>query len=84
VNTFLTNVRGPREPLSVGSLRIAELIPVPAISGNVGIAFAVLSYAGRLTVTVIADPDRCPDVERLAQRVQAQLDALVPAHPTPC
>ncbi|HEY5878711.1 MAG TPA: wax ester/triacylglycerol synthase domain-containing protein [Nakamurella sp.] len=82
VNTFVTNVRGPREPLSLGGCRIAELIPVSAISGNVGVAFAVLSYAGRLTVTVVADPDRCPDLERLAGLLQAQLDDLAaPARP---
>jgi diacylglycerol O-acyltransferase len=81
VNTFLTNVRGPRESLSVGGFRLVELIPVAAISGNVGVAFAVLSYAGRLAVTVVADPDRCPDVAGLANLLQAQLDALTHPHP---
>jgi WS/DGAT/MGAT family acyltransferase len=77
VNTFVTNLRGPRETLSLGGFRLAELIPVSAINGNVAVAFAVLSYAGRLTVTVVVDPDRCPGVDRLAELLQAQLDALV-------
>jgi len=76
VNTFVTNVRGPREPLSLGGCRVTELIPVSAISGNVGVAFAVLSYAGRLTVTVVADPDRCPDAARLAELVRINLGEL--------
>lgn len=79
VNTFVTNVRGPREPLSLGGCRIVELIPVAAISGNVGVAFAVLSYAGRLTVTVVADPDRCPDAARLAELVRINLGELTPS-----
>lgn len=76
VNTFVTNVRGPAEPLTFDGHRIAALIPVSPVSGNVAVGFAVLSYAGRLTVTVVADADRGPDVRRLAGRVQAQLDEI--------
>jgi WS/DGAT/MGAT family acyltransferase len=76
VNTFVTNVRGPAQPQAFGGRRIVELIPVSPISGNVGVGFAVLSYAGRLSMTVVADADRCPDVDRLAALVQAQLDEL--------
>lgn len=76
VNTFLTNVRGPAEPLTVGGLRVVDLLPVSPVSGNVAVGFAVLSYAGRVTVTVVADAERCPDVDRLAGLVQAQLDEL--------
>ncbi len=79
VNTFLTNVRGPAEPLAVGGHRITELLPVSPISGNVGVGFAVLGYVGRLTITVVADPGRCPEADRLARLVQDQLDALGPA-----
>ncbi len=76
VNTFVTNVRGPSEPLVFGRNRITELVPVSPISGNVGVGFAVLSYAGRLSITVVADADRCLDVDRLAALVRAQLDEL--------
>jgi hypothetical protein len=76
VNTFVTNIRGPAEPLLFGGLRIAELVPVSSVSGNVGVGFAVLGYAGTLAVTVVADADRCPDVDRLAALVQGQLDEL--------
>lgn len=76
INTFVTNVRGPSDPLSFAGHRIDEIVPVSPISGNVGVAVAVLGYAGRLTVTVIADADRFPDVDRLAALVQGELDAL--------
>ena len=76
VNTFVTNVRGPSEPLVFGRNRITELVPVSPISGNVGVGFALLSYAGRLSITVVADADRCPDVDRLAALVRTQLDEL--------
>lgn len=76
VNTFVTNVRGPAEPLTVDGLHVVDLLPVSPVSGNVAVGFAVLSYAGRLTVTVVADADRGPAADRLAALVQAQLTEL--------
>ena len=81
MNTFVTDIRGPDEPLTFGGHRIAELIPVAPVSGNVGVGFAVLGYAGRLYVTVVADADRYPEVDGLAGLVQAQLDELVGSGP---
>ncbi len=46
------------------------------ITGNVTIAFAVLSYAGTVTVTIILDPVRCPDLDFLAKGLREELDAL--------
>jgi diacylglycerol O-acyltransferase / wax synthase len=34
------------------------------------------SYAGTLTITVIADPDHVPDLSVLAAALQAELDML--------
>ena len=31
------------------------------VTGNVTISFAALSYAGTLGITLITDPDACPD-----------------------
>ena len=41
------------------------------------VSFLALSYAGTLTVTVIADRDAVPDLPDLAAVLQAELDALV-------
>jgi diacylglycerol O-acyltransferase / wax synthase len=76
VNTLVTNVRGPDRSLSFLGLPIAEVIPVTTTTGNVTVAFAVLSYAGRLTVTVVADPVRCPDLPVLVSLLQDELDQL--------
>ena len=74
VNTFLTNMRGPQQPLYFLGSKITDIIAISPIAGNVTVAFAALSYAGRLTVTVIADPETCPDMEILAAVLQQQLD----------
>ena len=44
--------------------------------GNVTVAFGVLSYAGTLTLTVVADPERCTDLPVLVEVLQRELDAL--------
>ena len=53
------------------------MTPVSTVMGNVTVAFAALSYAGTLTVTVVADPDQCPDLNFLGTQLQDQLDQLV-------
>lgn len=81
VHTFVTNLRGPAERLTFLGVEVDEVIPVSAISGNVAVAFAVLSYAGTLAVTIVADPTACPDLAEMRDDLQTELDALVGAHP---
>ncbi len=79
VHTFVTNLRGPTDRLTFLGAEVDEVIPVSAISGNVTVAFAVLSYAGTLTVTLVADPEACPDLGRLRDDLQSELDDLTSA-----
>lgn len=65
VHTFETNLRGPRDALHLGGHRISGIVPAVVSPGNVGVSFTVLSYAGELTVTVVADPDLLPEQDRL-------------------
>jgi diacylglycerol O-acyltransferase / wax synthase len=74
--TFVTNLRGPESRLSFLGTAIGDVIPVGTTTGNVTVAFAVLSYAGTLNVTVVADPDACPDYADLALELQRELESL--------
>ncbi|MCU1453204.1 MAG: hypothetical protein JWN46_1350 [Acidimicrobiales bacterium] len=76
VHTFVTNVRGPDTQLSFLGSTIVDLIPIAMITGNVTVSFAVLSYAGALNITVIADPDACPDLPALRQTLDDELRRL--------
>ncbi|MEO5746208.1 MAG: wax ester/triacylglycerol synthase domain-containing protein [Terracoccus sp.] len=76
VTTFVTNLRGPSTPMTLDGARVTEIIPISSISGNITVAFAALSYAGTLTVTIIADPDHCPDLLRIATALDDELDHL--------
>jgi hypothetical protein len=76
VTTFVTNVRGPGRPMSFLGSRVLALLPMSVAPGNVTVAFTALSYAGVLVVTLVADPDRVPDLDLLARHLQAGLDEL--------
>jgi diacylglycerol O-acyltransferase / wax synthase len=84
VNLVVTNVAGPPVPLYLASARLLELFPMMPVMGNLTLVVGVLSYAGQLNLTAVADHDHCPDVEVFAQGVRTALNelarsALVPA-----
>ncbi|MFC4119880.1 wax ester/triacylglycerol synthase domain-containing protein [Nonomuraea zeae] len=85
IHTLVSNVRGPGRPLTFAGATIRQMIPVAvAESGNVTVSFEVLSYAGTLTITVIADPDGVPDLDELVAGLRHELaGAAVPALPAP-
>jgi diacylglycerol O-acyltransferase / wax synthase len=80
VTTFVTNLRGPDARVSFLGKTISEVVPLTVVTGNVAVVFAVLSYAGTLTVTVGVDADAFPDSGVLFAALQAELDALT-RHP---
>jgi diacylglycerol O-acyltransferase len=84
VNLVVTNVAGPPVPLYLAGARLLELFPMMPVMGNLTLVVGVLSYAGQLNLTTVADHHHCPDVEVFAQGVRTALDelarsALVPA-----
>jgi diacylglycerol O-acyltransferase / wax synthase len=76
VNLSVTNVPGPPVPLYVAGARLLELFPVVPIMGNITLDVGVLSYAGQLNLTAMADQDSCPDLEMFAHGVRDTLDDL--------
>lgn len=76
INKFLTNVHGPTEELTMLGARVTAVIPVSPIAGNVTVAFTAFSYAGVLSVTVVADRDRWPDARPIAAELDRALREL--------
>ena len=76
VNTFLTNLVGPTDVLHLGGVRVEGLLPVTVTAGNVGVAFAALSYAGRLVVVAITDPVVVPELDVLLRALDRELAAV--------
>jgi len=83
VQTFVTNLRGPEEPLTFGAAAVRAIIPIPSTTGNVTVTFAAASYAGTLRITILSDPDRMPDASALATALSHELSASLPSLPAP-
>jgi diacylglycerol O-acyltransferase len=83
VHTFVTNVRGPRACVQLAGHPISSVIPMAVTPGNVGVAFDVLSYAGRFVVTVVADPDILTDQDVLTSLLAEELTQLLTEGPAP-
>ena len=77
LNLSVTNVQGPPKPLYLTGAQLLELFPVVPLVGNLPLGVGVLSYAGQLNLTTVADPDACSDVEVFARGVRGALDELV-------
>jgi WS/DGAT/MGAT family acyltransferase len=79
-HTLVTNVPGPDRPLALAGRTIEGIVPLAVgEAGNVTVAVGALSYAGTLTVSVVADAERVPDLPALADALAAQFAALVGA-----
>ena len=77
VHTFVTNVHGPEAPVHLAGHRISRMIPAAVTPGNVGVCFDVLSYAGVLVVTVVADPDIVPEQDQLTGLLAEEFAGLL-------
>jgi diacylglycerol O-acyltransferase / wax synthase len=73
VQTFVTNLRGPEEPLMFGGATVRSIIAIPSTTGNVTVTFAAASYAGTLRITILSDPARTPDAPVLAAALRHEL-----------
>lgn len=72
-NLLVTNFPGPQIPFYVLGRELTAIHPIGFLARRHGLAIAILSYNGRVSFGLLADPDSVPGVERLA----AHLDAAV-------
>lgn len=76
IHTFATNLRGPESRLAFLHCPVTRIIPLGVATGNVTVSFSVLSYAGTLTITLVADPDTCPDLFELRDALEEEIRVL--------
>lgn len=80
LHTLVSNVRGPAGPVRLGGATVTGMIPIVTGGGsNITVMFLALSYLDTLTVTAIADPVHCPDLDQLARSLNAELAAIARA-----
>jgi WS/DGAT/MGAT family acyltransferase len=75
-HTVCTNIPGPREPRSLLGQRVLAVHPVVPLAVDIGLGFAILSYAGTVSITATADATLVPDVDRLPAALAAAADEL--------
>jgi diacylglycerol O-acyltransferase len=79
VNVLVTNLSGPQFPLYVAGARLLDAVPIPPIAGNVTVSFAALSYDGNLDLSVHADREAWPDLDRVLEGMRSSWRELVSA-----
>ena len=73
VTTFVTNLRGPAEPLTLDGAALSAVLPIPETTGNISVTFAALSYAGTLRSQCCRTPPCVPDVAVLTAALRREL-----------
>ncbi|MDP1876285.1 MAG: wax ester/triacylglycerol synthase family O-acyltransferase [Actinomycetota bacterium] len=79
VNTFATALPGPTHPVALVGTPVTRITPLVLNQGNTTIAFASITYAGQLTISVVADPTCGPDPLAVGECLRDRLLKLVPA-----
>lgn len=65
-NATVSNVPGPREPVSIGGARLSDMFSVGPLADGIGLNVTVWSYVTKLNFSLLACADLLPDVEVLA------------------
>ena len=76
LSTVTTNVPGPREACRMLGRRIDEVHPLVPLFDGMGIEFAIMSYADRLSICAVADPRLVPDASEIGVHLRGALDEL--------
>lgn len=76
-SAVMTNVPGPRAPVTLAGRRLLGTIGWGPTSGGLSLGVAIFSYAGEVTVGFCADAALVPDVHLMLADFEAELDALL-------
>ena len=76
-NLLVTNVPGPQFPLYVLGRKLESMFPIPFLAGDRSLAIAIMSYDGGMNFGLLGDYDALPDLEHVAEGIEASLAQLV-------
>jgi len=75
-NLLVSNVRGPAAPLYSMGAELREFYPYFGVQDHLGLTVVLISYAGRLQIGVVADPDLVPELPDFAESLPKAFDEL--------
>jgi diacylglycerol O-acyltransferase len=73
----MTNVPGPRQPMTICGRRVRQVMFWVPQSGDIGMGVSILSYAGGVQFGLITDARMCPDPEAIIERFAPEFDKLL-------
>jgi hypothetical protein len=73
----VTNVPGPQIPLYVLGRQLEDLFPLAFLPKNHALAVAIMSYNGGLDYGLLGDYDALPDIDVIAEGIDASLKELL-------
>ena len=79
---MVTNVPGPQFPLYLLGRELQDVFPMVPLAKNQGVCFALMSYNGRVNFGLTADYDAMPDLDPLADDLEASIAELAAAAPS--
>jgi WS/DGAT/MGAT family acyltransferase len=77
VQTGVTNVPGPQQPLQTLDRRLLQSFPFVPVIGNVRISIAIFSYDGGMYFGVTADYDSSNDIDILTSGIETAAGQLL-------
>lgn len=76
VNVTTASIPGPTIPLYLCGARVLEMFPVLPLIANEPLGVGAVSYAGRLAIGIVADPDVYPDLDVFVDAARERLQSL--------
>ncbi len=78
-NLLVTNFPGPQVPFYVLGRELTAIHPVGFLARRHALAIAILSYNGKVSFGLLADPAALPDAERIAAQLETSVEELLAA-----
>jgi WS/DGAT/MGAT family acyltransferase len=76
-NLIVTNVPGPQFPIYVRGREMQSIFPVAFLPEDHALAVAIMSYNGGMNFGLLGDYDALPDIQDIADGIEASLAELV-------
>jgi WS/DGAT/MGAT family acyltransferase len=76
-NLLVTNIPGPQLPLYVLGRKLEDLFPVAFLPEHHALAVAIMSYNGSIDYGLLGDYDALPDIDVIAEGIEASLQELL-------
>jgi WS/DGAT/MGAT family acyltransferase len=76
-NLIVTNVPGPQLPLYLQGRQLEQIVPVAFLPQDHALAIAIMSYNGSLDFGLLGDYDAMPDMDFVAEAIEAATAELL-------